>query len=109
VAIYGGFNGTENLRGQREPAVNITTLSGGIGAAGITDNSHHVLTGGSSTNWTAVLDGFTVTAGFADEGVYPGDTGGGGMLYNDLSSPSLTNITFSANSTWIHGYLLTRL
>jgi len=58
VALYGGFAGTETLRSQRNSAVNLTVLSGDIGALTVaTDNSYHVVTGGGTNN-TAVLDGF---------------------------------------------------
>ena len=33
VGIYGGFLGTETLRSQRNPASNVTVLSGDIGSA----------------------------------------------------------------------------
>jgi hypothetical protein len=32
LGVYGGFNGTETMRSQRNPAVNVTTLSGDIAA-----------------------------------------------------------------------------
>ena len=35
VGIYGGFDGTETLRSQRNPAVNVTVLSGDIGGSGV--------------------------------------------------------------------------
>ncbi|MFZ4572631.1 MAG: IPT/TIG domain-containing protein, partial [Bacteroidales bacterium] len=43
VAIYGGFAGTETLLTDRAPSVNVTILSGEIGAAGTSDNSYHVV------------------------------------------------------------------
>jgi parallel beta-helix repeat protein len=92
VAIYGGFDGTETLRGQRDWEVNVTTLSGDIGVSGDdSDNAYHVVTGADN----ATLDGFTVTAGNA--GYSPSVTRGGGM-YNYSSSPTVTNCVFSANS-----------
>jgi hypothetical protein len=100
VAIYGGFNGTETLRTQRNWVTNVTILSGDIGVAGTaTDNSYHVVTGGG-TNSTAVLDGFTITAGYAS-GTDPNNYGGG--MYNLSSSPSLANLTFSANLAVVGG------
>ena len=92
VAVYGGFTGAETLRTQRNPAVNTTILSGNIGAVDDTkDNVYHVVTGANN----ATLDGFTVTAGNAN-GVEEAANGGG--MYNDGSSPTLTNVIFSNNS-----------
>ncbi|RMD96921.1 MAG: hypothetical protein D6816_18270, partial [Bacteroidetes bacterium] len=107
VSLYGGFAGTETALSERDVAVNITVLSGDIDqndsvdASGVvTDtaniagiNVYHVVTG-SSTDNTAVLDGFTVTAGNADQ-TWPWSTGGG--MLNDNGSPMLTNIIFSGN------------
>jgi hypothetical protein len=104
VAIYGGFAGTETLRSQRDLSANVTVLSGDINnndsqipiitdlttVTGNSDNSYHVVTG---TN-TSTLDGFTITAGYADGG-FPYNSGSG--LYNDGVSPTLTNINFSGN------------
>ena len=109
VAVYGGFAGTETLLSERNPAANVTILSGDIDsndtntdgnniaetAADIQgDNAYHVVTG-SGTDATAVLDGFTITAGQAN-GAAPHNTGGG--MYSSSSSPTLTNVTFSGNS-----------
>ncbi|HUE99837.1 MAG TPA: choice-of-anchor Q domain-containing protein [Anaerolineales bacterium] len=104
VAIYGGFAGTESLLSERDPAANLTILRGDLNGddVGFTnngENSYHVVTG-SGTNSTAVLDGFTITAGNAN-GSSPDDQGGG--MYNNAGAPTLTNVTFSANSASIGG------
>jgi len=97
VAIYGGFTGTETLRTQRNPAANVTILSGDIGIAGDnSDNSYHVVVGSNVEN-TTVLDGFTITAGNANgDSSFNFDEGGG--MYNSNSNPSLANLIFSSNS-----------
>jgi hypothetical protein len=79
VAIYGGFDGTETLRSQRDYENNVTTLSGDIGTIDTDgDNAEHVVTFLNVAN-TTVLDGITVTKGFA--GAYhvysPSAVGGG--------------------------------
>jgi hypothetical protein len=95
VAIYGGFNGTESLRSQRNWVANVTTLSGDIGTTGNnSDNSYHVIAN-SGLNSTAVLDGFSITGGNANGGSF--DSFGGGMS-NIESSPAVTNCSFSGNS-----------
>lgn len=87
----------ETLREQRDRTVNVTTLSGDIGTAGSTsDNCYHVVVG-SGTDVTAVLDGFWITAGNAN-GSSPNNCGGGMCNYSS-SSPTLTNCTFTANSS----------
>ena len=98
VGIYGGFSGTETSLGQRDWVANVCTLSGDIGVQGdSTDNSYHVIfNDNNGLTGTAVLDGFTVTAGNADDNSFPGNTGGG--MYNSSSSPTVTNCTFSGNS-----------
>ena len=48
---------------QRDPAVNVTILSGDIGTPGVSnDNSYHVVTAGATVTLSGVLDGFTITA-----------------------------------------------
>ncbi len=96
VALYGGFEGTETSRDQRnpDPTTNSTVLSGDIGVVGNnSDNRYHVVIA-SGTDSTAVLDGFTITAGNAD-GTDPYDRGGG--MYINSGSPTLRNLTFSGN------------
>jgi sugar lactone lactonase YvrE len=105
VAIYGGFSGTESQRSQRNIAGNLTILSGDLlgndsGAPTFnnptrTDNSYHVVRS-ASIGSTVILDGVTIRGGNANGACCTDDRGGG--LYNTSSSPTLTNVTFSANS-----------
>ena len=100
VAIYGGFAGTETNLAERDWVNNITTLSGDIGIPDDkTDNSYHVVIG-SGVNFSAILDGFTITAGYATP--YSSHPNGGGM-YIDSGSPTLKNITFLDNLAMMGG------
>ena len=99
VAIYGGFDGTETLLSQRDLANNVTVLSGDIGIPGISDNSYHVVTA-NNTNNSAVLDGFTITYGYANgSGMH---NSGGGMV-NRNGSPGLENVVFTTNGALYRG------
>ena len=109
VERYGGFAATETLRSQRDWTEHITVLSGDIDQNDATDpygvvttttaingnNAYHVVSSSSGVTETAVIDGFTITAGQAN-GASPDHRGGG--MFNDHSSPTLTNITFSGNT-----------
>jgi hypothetical protein len=97
VALYGGFDPSEGITDfeARDWVGQVTLLSGDIGTLEDTsDNVYHVLVGSGVTE-TAVLDGFTVAGGHAN-GAEPDNRGGG--IYLDGASPTLTNLTFSANS-----------
>ena len=121
VAIYGGFAGNETLLSKRDYNNNLTVLSGDIGTIALnTDNSHNVVTA-NSADGTAILDGFTITAGYAEtDGVINSGAGvlvytgaqpklrnlvitgntakyGAGMTVMESSSPVLTNVTFISN------------
>jgi hypothetical protein len=66
VALYGGFDGSETMRSERDWVANVTTLSGDIGTSGDnSDNAYHVVLSVSDANAT-VLDGFTVEKGNAN-------------------------------------------
>jgi predicted outer membrane repeat protein len=110
VALYGGFGGYgigETLRTQRDWVAHVTVLSGDIDRNDVTDpngvitttaniigiNAYHVITG-SGTDATAVLDGCTVTAGYANK-ASPNDRGGG--IFNFNGSLTLTDVSFSGN------------
>ena len=119
AAVYGGFAGNETQRAQRDPAANLTVLSGDLanddcGGSGCpngvdTDatqiaggNSSHVVvmdgTGTMPITSSTVLDGFTITAGNASS-----DSGGGlycnGAVAAKSCSPTLANLMFSGNRT----------
>ncbi|MGA2499316.1 MAG: right-handed parallel beta-helix repeat-containing protein, partial [Tepidisphaeraceae bacterium] len=97
VGLFGGYAGHAAANpDSRNVVLNPTVLSGDIGTAGnAADNSYHVVVG-SSTNSTAVIDGFTIVAGNAS-GSSPNDSGGG--IYNGSSAyPTIRNCTFRGNS-----------
>ncbi len=128
VALYGGFDGSETMLAQRAGLFDQTTLSGdidgddaavacvdspdcdshgGICVEGFCiikenndENSYSVVTG-TDTDTTAVLDGFTVTGGNAnDVSVY---ISGGGMVIASPGDPTVTNCTFRGNSAMFGG------
>ncbi|PWH13133.1 MAG: hypothetical protein DDG59_14690 [Anaerolineae bacterium] len=112
VQLYGGFAGTETARNQRNWVANPTILSGDIGTVGDnSDNAYHVVVvdGVTYENITSatVIDGFTITGGNANGGVWPNIRGGG--LYCDgrgsgrACSPTLQNVTFSGNTATYSG------
>jgi len=103
VAIYGGFAGTETAASQRSDfgvgGTNETILSGDIGTQDVnTDNCYHIFyhPNGTGLDATAVLDGFTVSKGYADAS--SGDYQYGGGMFNYASSPTINNCTFSNNA-----------
>ncbi len=97
VAIYGGF---PTGGGSRDPNTYTTILSGDINVPNDNnDNSYHVVTG-LGIDSTAVLDGFTITAGDANGGST--NRHGGGM-YNSSGSPTVINCIFSGNSSANYG------
>jgi hypothetical protein len=105
VAIYGGFDPTDGDIdfADRDWENNITVLSGNIGnVASRADNSYHVFFHpvGTDLDGTAILDGFTISGGNAN-GSFPHSRGAG--MVNEESSPTLSNCTFSGNSTNIGG------
>ena len=66
VEIYGGFNGTETEREQRNWATYPTILNGDLGADDdFSNNAYHVV---SVTAGSPVLDGFVIEEGAANSG-----------------------------------------
>jgi predicted outer membrane repeat protein len=105
VALYGGFDPSAGDIdwGDRDWVRNLTVLSGERGSPDNSDNCYHVFyhPEGTDLNGTSILDGFMLTGGNADADYGPYGVGGG--MYNDGSSPMLTNCTFSGNSSGYGG------
>ncbi|RSK39311.1 T9SS type A sorting domain-containing protein [Mangrovimonas spongiae] len=82
---------------------NSTILSGDIGTLNDnSDNIYHVVITINLTN-AATIDGFTITNGHANYTNFTVNgiifSGNGGGMYNNYSSPSIINSTFSNNSS----------
>lgn len=110
VSVYGGFAGTETALEQRDFNANLTVLSGDIdendveafgnGVIEFVDdiigtNAYHVV---EFSDGGAVLDGFTITAGYNNNGPLPGRNGGG-VVCNESNSATVVfnNLVFQAN------------
>jgi hypothetical protein len=95
VAIYGGFVGTETMRSQRQPRAHPVVLSGDLaGDDGprftfMMENSLRVVTGRSGV----ILDGVTITAGYASSGL----RAGGGLGGSNVTNMLLSDVTFERN------------
>jgi predicted outer membrane repeat protein len=128
IQLYGGFQGTESVRSEREPDRHVTVLSGDVGGddavtdAGVTatagdisgTNSRHVLvmdgTSGGSVTTATTLDGLTVTGGQATAASQRSDaSAAGGGLFCDghgsgnACSPTLSNVRFAGNKAIFGG------
>ena len=111
VAVYGGFAGSETALAQRDPATNVTVLSGDIDNNDTTDidgvdvdtthivgsNSQHVVNL-SATGTSITLDGFTLSGG--DDQTING--GGGGLLCRPCNA-TLSRLAFRGNRASYYG------
>ncbi len=117
VKVYGGFAGGETDTTNRDFLVNESVLSGDFSNNDVltgtgntlsitnnTENTYHVVISAGAVG-NAELDGFRVRSGNANSnsentinGLNIGRHSGGGMA-NYSSSPTLTNCTFTGNST----------
>lgn len=115
VALYGGFDGTETSRGERDWAAHETVLSGYLGPG---TNSYRITR--KTTGGQSVMDGFTVRDGDGTGGAYHGAgiqcntgelllfnctftsnacTGSGGAVYFGASAyGTISNCLFTGNS-----------
>lgn len=102
LGIYGGFDGTETLRSDRDPEANPTILSGEIGVMGDTsDNSVHVVFA-KGVNASAILDGFTIRDGHADTVNHFFNDVGGGIWILD-ASPTIADCVVTGNAAGSNG------
>jgi hypothetical protein len=113
AAVYGGFSRGQDSIEDREPSTYETILSGDLDGndTDVNDpcellfeptrgeNSYHVVTG-SGTDSNTILDGFTITAGNADDGE---SEGYGGGMFNYQGSPTVRNCMFTSNSAYWSG------
>jgi hypothetical protein len=100
VSVMGGYAGfgaaDANLR---DVDSNASILSGDLNrdddsGGDNSENSYHVVKGGG-VDATAILDGFTITAGHANGPTGPDRQGAG--MYNNTGSPVVANCAFVAN------------
>ncbi len=89
VSIYGGFQGIEASKTQRDSKTNESILSGDIGVVNdSSDNTYNIFSNNNIGN-TAIMDGFTISDAF-------GNAYASGMSNNN-ASPTLSNIVFKDN------------
>ncbi|MCK5688105.1 hypothetical protein KAI87_02485, partial [Myxococcota bacterium] len=89
-----GFVDGENDLQARDPTTYEVILSGNIGSTATeTDNTYHVVTG-QDVDQTALLDGVTVTAGYANGG---GDAAHGGGLWLQNTTARILSCKVDAN------------
>ncbi len=104
VALYGGFptGGGDGTFAVRDYVAYPTILSGdllqndGPDFTNNEDNARHVLTANASVGTNAILDGFTVTAGY---GLMVFLYGTGAGLICQSAAPTLVNCSFEGNRT----------
>ncbi|MDJ0752228.1 MAG: LamG domain-containing protein [Ardenticatenaceae bacterium] len=122
VDVFGGFAATETALDQRNPAANVTVLSGDIDGNDAADsmgvvttttsiigrNSFHVVYATGIGPQGTTLDGFTITAGNArfDGGRFSDGRGGG--IYLVEADPILSQLAFQGSAADVGGglYLL---
>lgn len=101
VALYGGFLGVETARDQANWYAHPTILSGDVAGNDLPDLSHmeennrHVVIA-RDVDSTAILKGFYIRSGNAQEGTGTDGLGGGVQVYN--ASPTLENLVLSYNA-----------
>jgi hypothetical protein len=96
--VLGGFEYGDSDITDRDPLNNVTTLSGDLGGG---DYSYHVITSYQNTE-TAVIEGFTIKDGRADDPNSAINRMGGGA-YFDCSEAVIVNCIFTNNTAGARG------
>lgn len=101
VTIKGGYAGlAEQDPNIRDIDLYETFLSGDIGVTDYKmDNSYHVVKGANDV----MIDGFTITAGFASDKGNPDLESNGGGMFNLNVSPTVSNCVFVENTALNNG------
>ena len=106
--VYGGFSGNETSLNERNHRANPVILSGDIGTVGTaTDNAYHVII--FSTNSTLILDGLTITGGYANGsgsisfGAIISRNTGGALCFQNSADLSMNNVSILDNYAQSHG------
>jgi len=102
VKVYGGFVGGEASLGDRDPAANLTRISGDLSgndvvttASTYNDNSYHLVTAASGT--LGVLDGFELRGGNANGASASNFDKGGAIICLSSQSPTFQSCQFIDN------------
>jgi hypothetical protein len=126
VRIYGGFKGSEIALNMRDWKLNPTILSGNISDPDESSDNVYNVVYAANVNKTSVLDGFTITQGYAANNNVSENGGGincifsnpvlnnlmikenysrnnGGGMYLDYSNPTISNSTIFKNTTFGNG------
>lgn len=100
--IYGGFAGTETLKSQRNPAINVVTLSGDLNGDDNTvldpteatrqDNSYHIFTA-SGEKRDIIIDGVTLSG--ANANGTSNDNTAGVILMTHVAANNIISASFS--------------
>lgn len=107
--LYGGFNGTETALDQRDVETNLTIISGDLDnddsnkVNGVTTtyddlvgtNTYHLITS-TGADASTVIDGFTLTGGWAASST-TGDDQRGSVVFCNNSTPTMKNLTVQGN------------
>ncbi len=114
VTLYGGFFGVEDFLWQRAGLYSDTRLVGDLAGDDVPvanpaqleneptriDNSHHVVTGHTSAEGTAVIDGFNIIGGHA---IDDATNSSGGGIYMTIGRHYIGNCLFSSNAAMLGG------
>ncbi len=110
LQIYGGFNGIETMRNQRDAAENLTILSGDMDGDDVLDdfvtnrddNVVNVVIIHEACTPETILDGFTISGGQADRSeIIFQDRRGAGIF--SFGAPQISNCRFTQNYATRHG------